>query len=365
MERLRQSDLQSLLRFVRDCYAIRDFEPFEHFVPRLLAAHRQLIPSLHVTYNEMYPEKSESHNWVSTTELATPSMDRLWEQHMHEHPVLAHFLQTDDRHARRISDFWSQQRLHQSGMHSEFCRLCNIEDSLCISIPCPPPRFIGIAWHDDRVFTDRGRLIADLVRPHISQAWHNAKLFRRVHHWLQILQNGVEDQGMGVLLCKLQGTVQFVNAQARRHLAEYFGVTRQTDRRLPEELLLWVRHQDLLLRKSDNALAVRTPMVCEKGNKCLIIRLFSQSGANLILMEEERAVPDTGSIKTLGLTVREAEVLTWIARGKTNNEIATILEMRAGTVKKHVEHILLKLGVETRTAAAVLALANSRPVLVS
>jgi DNA-binding NarL/FixJ family response regulator len=39
--------------------------------------------------------------------------------------------------------------------------------------------------------------------------------------------------------------------------------------------------------------------------------------------------------------------------------------MRAGTVKKHVEHILLKLGVETRTAAAVLALANSRPVLVS
>ena len=58
----------------------------------------------------------------------------------------------------------------------------------------------------------------------------------------------------------------------------------------------------------------------------------------------------------LGLSMREAEVLSWIARGKTNNEIAVILGLHIGTVKKHVVHILAKLGVETRVAAAVLAL---------
>lgn len=52
------------------------------------------------------------------------------------------------------------------------------------------------------------------------------------------------------------------------------------------------------------------------------------------------------------LTPREREVLFWIAQGKTNLEIAVILSLSARTVHKHVEHILLKLGVETRTAAA-------------
>lgn len=67
---------------------------------------------------------------------------------------------------------------------------------------------------------------------------------------------------------------------------------------------------------------------------------------------------DANSLTTLGLTARETEVLTWIARGKTNRDIAAILGASTGTVKKHVEHILVKLGVETRTAAAVVALAN-------
>ena len=122
MERLRHSDLQSLLAFVRDCYTIRDFEPFECFVLRLVAALPRLIPAAHVTYNEMRPEKSESLNWISTAELATPQMDRLWVQHMHEHPVLAHFLQTDDHDAQRISDFWSQSQLRDSGLHHDFYR---------------------------------------------------------------------------------------------------------------------------------------------------------------------------------------------------------------------------------------------------
>ncbi len=53
-----------------------------------------------------------------------------------------------------------------------------------------------------------------------------------------------------------------------------------------------------------------------------------------------------------GLTPREADVALWLARGRTNPEIATILGMRPRTVEKHVENILCKLGVENRTAAA-------------
>lgn len=56
-----------------------------------------------------------------------------------------------------------------------------------------------------------------------------------------------------------------------------------------------------------------------------------------------------------GLTEREVEVLIWLAKGKTNRDIADILQLSPRTVNKHLEHVYVKLGVETRTAAAALA----------
>lgn len=52
------------------------------------------------------------------------------------------------------------------------------------------------------------------------------------------------------------------------------------------------------------------------------------------------------------LSLREGEVLEWIAAGKRNSEIAAILGLSPRTVEKHVQHILEKLGVETRTGAS-------------
>jgi DNA-binding CsgD family transcriptional regulator len=69
-----------------------------------------------------------------------------------------------------------------------------------------------------------------------------------------------------------------------------------------------------------------------------------------------------------GLTRREDEVLRWVARGKSNQEIAATLSIAPGTVKKHLDHIYAKLGVNTRTEAAVKvatasSLRNDRPSL--
>jgi len=61
-------------------------------------------------------------------------------------------------------------------------------------------------------------------------------------------------------------------------------------------------------------------------------------------------------LMTLGITDREAEVLLWIAKGKSNGQISEILEIGIQTVKKHVSSILENLGVENRSSAAVRAL---------
>jgi len=58
----------------------------------------------------------------------------------------------------------------------------------------------------------------------------------------------------------------------------------------------------------------------------------------------------------LGLTPRETEVLFWMSRGKRNSEIGTILGVNQRTVTKHLERVFQKLNVDTRTAAAAIAL---------
>lgn len=61
----------------------------------------------------------------------------------------------------------------------------------------------------------------------------------------------------------------------------------------------------------------------------------------------------------LGLTAREAEVLMWISRGKTNRDIGLILDNSPRTVNKHLEHIFEKLGVATRSAAVSVAMRHA------
>jgi DNA-binding CsgD family transcriptional regulator len=61
----------------------------------------------------------------------------------------------------------------------------------------------------------------------------------------------------------------------------------------------------------------------------------------------------TASAESSPLTKRELEVVEWIAEGKRNREIGEILGCSERTVQKHVQHILEKLHMETRTAVCI------------
>jgi DNA-binding NarL/FixJ family response regulator len=85
-----------------------------------------------------------------------------------------------------------------------------------------------------------------------------------------------------------------------------------------------------------------------------------------LLREEVAAAKSSGNfapdfsspqpLQTLGLTEREAEVLLWVAQGKSNGDVGILLSMAEKTVKKHMSNIFEKLGVESRNAATVRAL---------
>jgi DNA-binding NarL/FixJ family response regulator len=77
----------------------------------------------------------------------------------------------------------------------------------------------------------------------------------------------------------------------------------------------------------------------------------------LLLLQKSVTEPSIDTLRSdLGLTAREAEVLMWISRGKTNRDIGEILGSSPRTVNKHLEHIFEKLGVSTRSAAVSVAM---------
>src|SRR5258707_2424464 len=70
----------------------------------------------------------------------------------------------------------------------------------------------------------------------------------------------------------------------------------------------------------------------------------------------EDLVGSPGALSVLGLSAREAEVLYWVAAGKSGPVISTILGIRHDTARSHLKKIFAKLGVENRLSAALRAL---------
>lgn len=94
------------------------------------------------------------------------------------------------------------------------------------------------------------------------------------------------------------------------------------------------------------------------GEKTVSLSYLSRTGPDefLFRLKEAGAGQDEAFLRDyLSLTTREAEVLIWIARGKSNRDISDILGISPRTVNKHLEQIFTKLGVENRASAAALA----------
>jgi DNA-binding response OmpR family regulator/DNA-binding CsgD family transcriptional regulator len=156
------------------------------------------------------------------------------------------------------------------------------------------------------------------------------------------------------------GKLMWQTPLARDLLLRYYGTEAPET---PAPVLTWLR------RHVANAVVLIEPprLSIELGPKRLTFRLHQQIGDSegggdwLIIMREQsdESVIDAIAL-SFKLTPREAEVLYWVVKGKINRDIGDILGSSPMTVKKHLERVFAKLGVETRTAAAGMAMSRIR-----
>ncbi len=139
---------------------------------------------------------------------------------------------------------------------------------------------------------------------------------------------------------------------ARRWLPGYFDTPPDA---VPDALRAW-------LEPASAGAEVR-PLSTARGARQLVATLQGRTVDEdwlVVLREVSDAATVEATMLAFGLTLRESEVLYWVAKGKTNRDIGDILGSSPATVKKHLERVYEKLGVETRTAAAALALQRVR-----
>jgi len=147
-----------------------------------------------------------------------------------------------------------------------------------------------------------------------------------------------------MVLVQLPAEIQFADPTARRWLRLFFGRSPRP-RTLPRKVRRWLSNYE---PKQPKCLLVK-----RRTERLYVKREDSYSDANiLLLLELIKSKREDRLRRHLTLTKRQREVLFWIARGKSNAEIAAILRIASATVSKHLEQIYPKLGVENRTAAS-------------
>ncbi len=185
------------------------------------------------------------------------------------------------------------------------------------------------------------------IRVHLA----NARLTQSARAALDV-------SGRFLLAVNGQGRILWATPQAQKLLSDNLAAAANEEYELPAPMLQWLEQAQKGKATPKSHTAASFP-----DNEQLQLQYMGKLGPNEFLLrlarESSSDLPARFSSE-LGLTTREGEVLSWLAKGKTNRDIAQILGLSPRTVDKHLEQIYAKLGVENRTAAAAIATGATR-----
>ncbi|HEY7708128.1 MAG TPA: LuxR C-terminal-related transcriptional regulator [Gaiellaceae bacterium] len=333
MTHLASKDAARILRFVAEAYALVGDEGCSE---ELLLELGTLVEADWVGYSDLdwvrrrltfaVDRPGNQNGWPPIAD----TQEFFWDSIADAHPIRRAAL-SGRIGAMRFSDFGSRAVLRRTRLYNEWMRLHGTEHTVDIAIRSPEGRLR--TFHFDRSggrdFTDRERDLLDALEPHLRHLARVARTRRLLNQALEELDSRPPEAARGVVLLGQTGEVEFASAPAARLLGRYFPAS--TPQRLPDAVAEWLDSGD-------------EPLIRSRGRR----RLTISRCADRLLLEEHESRAE--------LTPREREVLSLVAKGMTNAEIAQILWVARSTVRKHLENVYGKLGVSTRTAAVAQAL---------
>lgn len=334
-------------------FAARLHEPRKPatFVHYLLSGLQQLIPSDYSSWTEIIYSKSPkvAAVFLPKNPRAT-SLLPVFERHLSEHPVCNYWQKSGHYHvACRWSDVVAWSAIERMPLYIKFYRPLGVRHQMMVALKATPSHLIYLALNRSRTpFSEQDRNLLTALQPHASRALQSTLSFQWQQSTLASYSAFVDTVSQGIVCLSPDLHIRWANKRARGDLHGHFGWPVNSTR-LPGELL------DQLTREQTLAASIPRSFSVQSRTGSLHVRALKTPRDFYLFFPavEQQPVPD--ALKTFGLTNREAEVLGWIARGKSNDEAAAILGIGPQTVKKHLERIYSVLGVSNRTEAAVKA----------
>lgn len=349
MKRETQPELEQVLP------ALYELQSLETLPGHCVAVLEQLLPGDSASYNEVNLRRSRLVHVQGGSMEMNRGLIEAFEAHVREHPVIEDYRQTGIGDARAISDFLSVSELHRTGLYQEFLRRLEVEDQLSITLRASPGTVVALTVNRHRRYTEADRSMLNRLRPHLLACYRNAESLTLLQEELSRVRGVLDQFAKGVAVLDRRGRVAFLNTAGKRLLGSLGSPTR---RGLPAPLQEWLAVAGRRARAGRGPAAGSPPFHWSTGEATVVVNVRRDpGGAGLILTLEEHArAPRLEPLMALGLTRREAEVLWWVAEGKSNVEAGLILQIAHRTVQKHLERVFVKLGVENRTAASARAM---------
>jgi DNA-binding CsgD family transcriptional regulator len=334
MARLSPRDLGQALDFLREAEDVGGPDPFP---VQLLDRLRDLVHADTVSWHEWSIDGRHHHAVISTSRPEeTAAVWDAYPRYRRQDPLPGGCPGAGPPspaligRALKFSDFLSLREFRQLELHAFVCRPLGIDFVMKLFLPSHNGVARSLVFdRGRRDFSERDRLVVDVLRPHLI-ALHDAARTRRV---LAALEGHEESAGSLVVLGR-NGVIEFAEPRARALLHSYFGAA---GGHLPEVVQDWLQEDAARLSVDGRLPPPGAPLtVVREGRRLALHRV-----RDALLLREDVAI----------LTPREREVLALVADGSSNAEVAARLWLSVGTVRVHLNHIYAKLGVTNRTAA--------------
>ncbi len=252
------------------------------------------------------------------------------------------------RQVRRLSETLDSKYSDACGYTSLFSKANFCENQLYYIFSLGPKLVLMTCNRNDRDYNETEKAIFEFFSPHLECAYRNVALRQQQQDRLERAQatlSAIESESIWVT--SNFGLYEH-SPRALLLLSEFIAPVHSG---LPEVITDWMKaHFDGDQFNLQPPLAIRTAtasLICH-------FHAYQSESLHLITLKRRNHQPSLEAVATLGLSPRRAQVLTWLAQGKTNAQIASILEISKRTVDNHIEAIFDKLGVDSRAGVIVL-----------
>jgi DNA-binding CsgD family transcriptional regulator len=345
---LAQADVDAILGFVGEAASPDGATPFSaHALGRL----RDIARADDIVFSELDRVRQRFIRQTTADDhppngIGEPVGVTYW-QIRREHPACAYHERTGDFRALRVSDFMSHRQLLRSRVYREWFKPQGIATEMSAGLDAPMSHtkvFLFRRVSGD--FSERDRTVVEALRPMLARLYEASLSRQRLATALKLIEDHDTVGAAAVVTLDGAGRPDYVSGPAQA----LFARMGTAPGHLPAELetRMKARHW------------------ADPGDPIVV----SWQGAEIVVHRSGDALLFQERSSQSALTAREHEILDLVAAGRTNGQVADLLFISPGTVRRHLENAFWKLGVHTRTAAvarmrtngfAAPALAKARP----